>query len=131
MTKKSIHVTAGIVLRDGQVFLTKRAQTAHQGGKWEFPGGKVEQGESIEQALVRELDEEIGIKVTTATPFMTICHDYPEKKVILDFALVSRFEGEPSGCEGQQFDWFDIGAIAELDFPDANQAVVNKLLADV
>jgi 8-oxo-dGTP diphosphatase len=128
MSKNAIYVAAGIVLRNKQIFLTKRAQAAHQGGKWEFPGGKVEQGETVEQALLRELNEEIGIEVTTSNAFMTISHDYPEKKVVLDFFLVTQFDGEPSGCEGQEFSWFDIAVLAELDFPEANQAVVDQLL---
>lgn len=142
---KTIYVVAAIVLRGGQVFLTKRADDAHQGGKWEFPGGKVEPGESAIGALSRELKEEIGItiadmagretnietgeaEIMQSQAFMTVEHDYPEKKVILDFFLISEFAGEPGGCEGQSFAWFGIDELAQLDFPDANQVVVEKLM---
>lgn len=126
---KTIHVAAGIVLRGGQIFLTKRAADVHQGGKWEFPGGKVEAGESAEQALSRELNEEIGITVSGVQSYLTIEHQYVEKKVILDFYLVEHFSGEPGGCEGQQFNWFLLNELSGLDFPEANQVVVDKLLA--
>lgn len=129
MTHKSVRVAAGIVLKDAQVFLTKRAEHAHQGGKWEFPGGKVEQGESLEQALSRELTEEIGITVLQSSEFMTITHDYPDKKVVLDFIKVTDFSGQPRGCEGQLFQWFNLTDLAQLDFPAANKAVIEKLLA--
>jgi 8-oxo-dGTP diphosphatase len=59
---------------------------------------------------------------------LTISHDYPEKKVVLDFALVTGFEGEPDGCEGQVHGWFDKNELATLEFPEANQAVIDKLL---
>ena len=130
MSKKFIHVAVGIVLRAGQIFLTKRADDAHQGGKWEFPGGKVELNESVDEALSRELSEEIGITLSQSQPYVTIEHDYPEKSVRLDFHLVRDFDGEPSGCEGQAFQWVTIDALATLTFPDANQLVVDKLMAD-
>jgi 8-oxo-dGTP diphosphatase len=129
MSKKRIHVAAGIVVRDGLVFLTKRAEHVHQGGKWEFPGGKVENNETVIEALSRELTEEIGITVTQSKPFVTIEHEYPEKKVTLDFALVNGFDGEPTGCEGQLFQWFTVQELTKLDFPDANKTVIDKLCA--
>lgn len=128
MSKKHIHVAVGIVRRNALYFLTKRADDAHQGGKWEFPGGKVEQGETVEAALCRELKEEIGIEVNSAESYMTIEHEYPEKIVTLEFALVEDFEGEPSGCEGQVSHWFDSKALGELEFPEANKTVLDKLL---
>jgi 8-oxo-dGTP diphosphatase len=128
-TKETVHVAVGIVLKGGKVFLTKRAEDVHLGGKWEFPGGKVEAGETVEQALYRELVEEIGIEVNCSTPFMHIEHDYPKVNVHLDFIRVDDFEGTPWGCEGQLSKWFDIGELASVDFPEANKAVVEKLLS--
>ena len=126
---KSIHVAAGVILRDGLVYLTKRALDAHQGGKWEFPGGKVELGESAQQGLIRELKEEVGIEVKQSQSFEQVVHDYPDKRVKLDFILVTEFAGEPSGCEGQLGRWFELAEISTLDFPKANQTIVDKLLA--
>ena len=129
---KAVHVAVGIIKRENQIFLTKRADNVHQGGKWEFPGGKVEENESLAQALARELKEEVGIEVNTQSVndniFDKVIHDYPEKRVCLDFVLVSDFTGEPQGCEGQIGRWFDLSELTGVDFPDANKAIVEKLL---
>ncbi|GHE95083.1 8-oxo-dGTP diphosphatase MutT [Thalassotalea profundi] len=129
MTKKRVHVAVGVILSDKQVFLTKRAEHVHQGGKWEFPGGKVETGESVAQALYRELKEEIGIEVLSCLPLVEIAHDYPDKSVLLEVFVVDNYLGEPSAQEGQQESWFDINDLSALDFPEANQAIIEKLEA--
>lgn len=126
---KQVHVAVGVVLRDGQVFLTRRHQDAHQGGKWEFPGGKVENNETVAQALSRELNEEISIDVLACTPFMEITHDYGDKKVKLDIFLVEQFNGEPNSAEGNEQQWCNIKSLADLDFPAANGVIVEKLMA--
>lgn len=126
---KQVHVAVGVVLRDGQVFLTRRHQDAHQGGKWEFPGGKVENNETVAQALSRELNEEISIDVLACTPFMEINHDYGDKKVKLDIFLVEQFNGEPNSAEGNEQQWCNIESLAGLDFPAANGVIVEKLMA--
>ncbi|MFT4924555.1 MAG: 8-oxo-dGTP diphosphatase [Phenylobacterium sp.] len=127
-TKKAIHVAAGIVLRGDLVFVTKRAADVHQGGKWEFPGGKVQLNESASDALCRELSEEIGITITNPKLYHTIEHDYPDKTIKLDFFLVGEFDGEPQGCEGQLGQWLSKSALATLDFPAANQALIAQLI---
>lgn len=124
---KQIHVAAAIIYRDGQFLLSKRQSHQHQGGKWEFPGGKVEQGETVEQALARELKEEINIDVTTSSPFHYLEFDYPEKTVKLDFLLVTKFEGIEAGLEGQEVSWFDKSELLALTFPDANVPVLAKI----
>lgn len=129
---KAVHVAVGIIKRDNQVYLTKRADDVHQGGKWEFPGGKVEEHETLPQALARELKEEVGIEVNLNSvannTFDTVVHDYPDKRVCLDFVLVNDFAGEPQGCEGQVGRWFDMAELTGIDFPDANKVIVEKLL---
>ncbi len=129
MSKKHIHVAVGIIKRQEQIFLTRRAKDVHQGDKWEFPGGKIEPGETVFAALCRELKEEIGIKVNQAEPYLVVSHEYPECHVTLEFALVEDFDGEPSGCEGQQSQWFTLQALAQLEFPQANKVIVDKLLS--
>ena len=84
-----IHVAVGLVLDNDRVFVAQRDQNAHQGGLWEFPGGKVDAGETVEAALSRELNEELGIFVDYAEPVMQIKHDYTDKIVLL--------EGRPPG----------------------------------
>jgi 8-oxo-dGTP diphosphatase len=132
-----IQVAVAIIQRKKQdnsieYFLTKRLKRAHQGGKWEFPGGKVEDGETVIQALTRELTEEVGIEVLTCQPFMQINHLYKDTttstRVHLDVFIVDNFLGEPSAQEGQGEVWCSLTQLVELDFPEANQAIIEKLL---
>ncbi|MFT5605544.1 MAG: 8-oxo-dGTP diphosphatase [Paracoccaceae bacterium] len=123
-----LHVAAGVILRDGQLLLSKRHKHAHQGGLWEFPGGKLEVSESTEQALARELREELGLVVRRAEPMMKVEHDYGDKKVLLDIWWVLDFDGEASGREGQLVQWCALANLAELSFPVANQCIVDELL---
>jgi len=96
-----IHVAAAVIRStDGLVLIAKRPLDKHQGGLWEFPGGKVEKGEAVEVALARELLEELGIGVTAARPLIQVRHDYPDKHVLLDVWEVTAFSGEspPRAC---------------------------------
>lgn len=122
-------VVAGIIREhDGpRVLLSQRPAHKHQGGCWEFPGGKVEPGESPAQALSRELHEELGIDVQSSTAFMTIDHDYPDLSVRLLFREVMAWSGLPHGREQQPLDWFAPVDLASLRFPKANQPVVTAL----
>ncbi|MCT8858873.1 8-oxo-dGTP diphosphatase MutT [Shewanella xiamenensis] len=129
MTKR-IHVAVGIILNtDGQILLAKRPEHLHQGGKWEFPGGKVEQNETVTQALIRELKEEVALNVHSSEPFMALSYDYPDKQVLLDIHTVSDFTGEAQGLEGQQVVWVNKHELTHYDFPDANKPILAKLLA--
>lgn len=122
---KRIHVAAAVI-RDaqGKILIARRADTQHQGGLWEFPGGKVEPGEAVEAALSRELQEELGIVVTAARPLIKIKHDYPDKQVLLDVWEVSAFTGEPHGAEGQPLAWVSNRELPGYEFPAANQPIV-------
>ncbi|MEW6989278.1 8-oxo-dGTP diphosphatase MutT [Colwelliaceae bacterium 6441] len=126
---KQVHVAVGVIVSNGEFFLTKRLEHVHQGGKWEFPGGKVETGESVAQALHRELQEEIAIDVLSCIPLLEITHDYGDKEVKLDVYLVDNFQGEPTAQEGQQQNWFNLSELSSVDFPEANIAIVEKLKA--
>ena len=122
---KRVHVAAAVIRRgDGHILLAKRADQQHQGGLWEFPGGKVEAGESVTMALHRELQEELGIAVTAARPLIKVQHDYPDKQVLLDVWEVSGFTGEPHGAEGQPLAWVSPRQLPDYDFPAANQPIV-------
>jgi 8-oxo-dGTP diphosphatase len=125
---KIVEVAVGVIRKDNKIYISKRADDLHQGGKWEFPGGKREANETIEQTLVRELSEEIGIQVTKQSHFMLIEHDYGDKKVRLDVRLVEDFEREASHQEGQQSQWVDISDLKQFAFPDANRGIIDKLL---
>lgn len=122
---KRVHVAAAVIRgTDGRILIARRADTQHQGGLWEFPGGKVEAGESVKAALARELKEELGIVVSSARPLIKIQHDYPDKQVLLDVWDVSSFTGEPHGVEGQPLAWVSNRELADYDFPAANQPIV-------
>ncbi len=125
---KIVEVAVGVIKRNNKIYISKRADDLHQGGKWEFPGGKREVNETIEQTLTRELSEEIGIQVTQQSPFMLIEHDYGDKIVRLDVRLVENFEGVPRHLEGQKSQWVDINDLSQFTFPDANKVIIDKLM---
>ncbi|WP_068544852.1 8-oxo-dGTP diphosphatase MutT [Thalassotalea crassostreae] len=125
---KVVHVAVGVIYKKQQFFLTKRLDDAHQGGKWEFPGGKVEKDETVHEALHRELKEEIAIDTLAMQPLIDINHDYGDKKVLLEVFLVDQFIGEPSAQEGQGQGWFSVAQLTSIDFPKANEAIVNKII---
>ncbi|MBA6264170.1 MAG: 8-oxo-dGTP diphosphatase MutT [Colwellia sp.] len=125
--QKIVHVAVGVIVREQEYFLTKRLDSAHQGGKWEFPGGKVEKDETVAQALHRELQEEIAIDILSCYPLIEIDHDYGDKKVRLDVYVVDNFQQEPVAQEGQQSGWFTLDELIKLDFPAANAAIVEAL----
>lgn len=129
---KLIHVAVGVIVgADGKILIAKRPQTTHQGGLWEFPGGKVDAGESVQQALVRELKEELAINVIASEPLIQIRHHYPDKSVLLDVHKVIHFEGEPCGAEGQPICWVSVGDLGSYEFPAANKPIIKALvLAD-
>lgn len=130
MSKKRVHVVAAVIRGDSDsILIAKRPDHLHQGGLWEFPGGKVDDGEAVCDALARELDEELAIEVKAAEPFMEIHHDYSDKSVFLDIWTVEQFEGEPQGNEGQQVRWVSRNELRSYDFPEANLAIIDKLLA--
>ena len=122
---KRIHVAAAVIRGgDGRILIARRPDDKHQGGLWEFPGGKVEADESVEQALARELDEELGIRPSAARPLLQVRHDYPDKQVLLDVWDVSAFTGEPHGAEGQPLAWVAPEKLGDYQFPAANRPIV-------
>ncbi|MDU9410712.1 Nudix family hydrolase [Pseudomonas solani] len=122
---KRVHVAAAVIRgADGRVLIARRPDDKHQGGLWEFPGGKVEEGEAVQVALSRELEEELGIRVSSARPLIQVHHDYPDKQVLLDVWEVSAFTGEPHGAEGQPLAWVTEQELADYEFPAANQPIL-------
>ena len=122
---KRIHVAAAVIHdRAGRILIAKRPLDKHQGGLWEFPGGKVEAGETVEAALARELAEELGIAVTAAQPLIQVRHDYPDKQVLLDVWQVTAFDGKPHGVEGQPLAWVEPAQLSGYSFPAANRPIV-------
>ncbi|WP_078085685.1 8-oxo-dGTP diphosphatase MutT [Microbulbifer mangrovi] len=127
---KHIHVAVGVILgADGRILLAKRPEHLHMGGRWEFPGGKVEADESIQQAMTRELKEELDIDVKAMEPLIEVRHDYGDKQVFLDTWCVTEFDGIERGVEGQELAWVSVAELSEYRFPDANQPIVTALQA--
>jgi 8-oxo-dGTP diphosphatase len=122
---KPLHVAAAVIKNaQGQILISLRNRALHQGGLWEFPGGKVEPGETPEQALKRELKEELDIMVSTSTPLITVSHQYPDLAVLLHVYLVRDFLGIAKGCEGQPLKWVDAEVLSRYEFPAANQPII-------
>lgn len=113
---------------EGQVLLTRRHAQSHQGGLWEFPGGKVETGESLSTALQRELLEELGVEVEAHQHLIDIRHDYGDKRVWLDVHEVLSFSGQPTPREAQPMRWVAIEQLSDYEFPAANGPIVQALL---
>jgi len=121
------HVVAAAICKDDTVLIAQRAEHLHQGGKWEFPGGKVEDNETATDALRRELQEELGITPTLMEPLIKVRHAYPEKHVLLDVWYVSEFTGCAHSREQQQIRWVSVGELERYTFPDANRAIIRAL----
>lgn len=120
-----IHVAAAVIRdRRGHILIARRPDDKHLGGLWEFPGGKVEPGEPVADALARELHEELGIRVTSACPLIRIPHHYPDKSVLLDVWQVDGFDGEAHGAEGQPVCWVAPEELDDYAFPAANTPIV-------
>ena len=121
-------VAVGVLIDDdGRVLVSRRAADAHQGGLWEFPGGKVEVDESVPDALSRELREELGIQIGASEPLMTIEHDYGDKKVQLDVHRIKSWQGEARGLEGQPLAWQLPVDLSQWSFPAANTLILARL----
>ena len=123
-----VHVMVAVVQNpEGEILLALRPKSVHQGGLWEFPGGKLEPGESPAQGLARELKEELAIEPLASEPLTRISHDYGDKLVFLDVYRVDGYRGEPRGNEGQQIRWVAPKDLKQYDFPAANRGIVDWL----
>ena len=127
---ETVHVAVGVILdAAGNVLITRRAVDSHQGGLWEFPGGKVEEGESLQVALSRELREELGIEIGPSSPLLAVQHDYGDKAVLLDVHVIRAFTGEAIGLEGQPLAWVPARELGGYAFPAANAPIVEAVTA--
>ncbi len=120
-------VAAALFDRVGQVLIAQRPAGKALAGRWEFPGGKVDTGESERNALARELREELGIEVVSAHPFMRLTHAYEERDVELSLWIVERFRGEPRPLDAQALKWVPTAALAAEDILEADQPFIEAL----
>lgn len=123
----AIQVSAGLVFHQHKLLITQRLADSHLGGMWEFPGGKLEPGETSEACLKRELMEELGIEVHVGSLFECVTHRYPEKSVVIRFYQCQwvRNEPRPIGCAA--FAWVTSGELDHYVFPAADQQLLHRL----
>ncbi|KHT33128.1 8-oxo-dGTP diphosphatase MutT [Pectobacterium carotovorum subsp. carotovorum] len=128
MTQKQLSVSVGIIRNaEQQYFIARRPDGVHMAGMWEFPGGKVEEGETPEQALIRELHEETGIEASAPQALNDKTFSTPERIITLHFFLVETWQGEPYGREGQESRWVNVDELREEEFPPANAEMIRWL----
>jgi 8-oxo-dGTP diphosphatase len=122
----TIVVTAAIVEDHGRYFVTRRLKGAHLEGLWEFPGGKIEPGESLADGLRRELKEELGTDVVIGEEIFTVTHNYPDRSVELHF-LACAFLNAPVPLLGQEMRWVARDELRALEFPPADEELIRVL----
>ena len=123
-------VVAAALVRGGaapQVLIAQRPMGKWQAGRWEFPGGKIEVGESPHDALVRELREELGVEVQAAQPLGQFTHVYTDRSVEIDLWLVTQFAGEPQGLDDQALRWVSLDELAACDLLEADRPMIEPL----
>lgn len=125
-----IVVTCAIIFKDDKVLIVRRLDGTHLENKWEFPGGKIEQGESMEEALERELKEELGIDAVIGEFFETGEYAYSDRKIVLHSFLVSEFSGGIITNAHEEVRWVMINRLREYEFPEADIPIISKLVED-
>ena len=124
---KAFSIVAAIIRRDDQILITKRPDHVHLAGLWEFPGGKVESGESLEAALHREIREELGVEITVDREFFSVAHEYPDKSVHLHFFDCTILRGEPQPLEVADLRWVKTAELVDFEFPPADVELIRRL----
>ena len=123
-----IHVVAGALFdASGRVLIAQRPPGKHMAGGWEFPGGKVEQGEEPFAALKRELHEELGIDVHEAAPLIAYEHQYPHRRVLLDLWVVTRYCGEPQPLDAPALQWVAVDELESAGLLEADRPMIGAL----
>ena len=123
-----IDVVAAIIRRAGKILITQRPDNVHLGGMWEFPGGKVEAGETLELALQREIQEELGLGVRVDDEFFRIDHDYPSRSVRLHFFNCTIIEGEAQPLDVADLQWVEPQQLGNFQFPPADAELIELLV---
>ena len=126
--QEQVHVAAGVLVDEqGRVLIAQRHADTHQGGLWEFPGGKLQASEDPEVALARELHEELGVTIRAFRPLIRISHRYPDRSVVLYVYRVSAWEGVAEGIEDQPLAWADPDHLGAYAMPAADRPIVSAL----
>lgn len=128
--KPDINVAAGLIFRKGKILICKRPEGSHLAGYWEFPGGKQEKGETLEECLSREIKEELGIEIDAEKQMITVQHEYEIKQVTLHFFRCRTLKGTPRAREGQEIRWVDQEDLSKYRFPPPDLRVIEIITAD-
>jgi 8-oxo-dGTP diphosphatase len=129
LEKRIVPVVVGLLFKGDQILVSQRAAHKIEGGTWEFPGGKVESGETLDQALIRELAEELGIRCIDAEEWMCLPVELPDRLIRLFIFKVYIYEGYPKGLEGQEIRWVSRRQLQDpsFDLPSSNRPIVEDL----
>jgi mutator protein MutT len=122
-----VRVTAGIIRKGPMILIARRPPGKHLEGLWEFPGGKQEPGETLQECVAREIREELAIVVEPVSLIMTAAHEYPEKRVVLYFFDCRWLSGIPRPTQGQELRWVAPSELETLEFPPPDRVVVDRL----
>ena len=126
--RPELHVTAGVLSdAEGRVLVAKRPPGKHLAGRWEFPGGKLQDGELPIDGLKRELGEELGVTVESAEPLVRLLHEYPDRRVLLDVWRVTRYTGTVQALDGQALDWVKPDRLPSIDLLEADRPIITAL----
>ena len=125
-----VHVVAGALFdAAGRVLIAQRPAGKHMAGGWEFPGGKLDEGEDALAGLKRELREELGIEAHAAQRLLSYEHAYSDRSVLLDLWLVTRFSGEPQSLDAQALQWVDLDQLEHVGLLEADRPMIAALRA--
>lgn len=129
-SKPHISVTAGLISKEGKFLISKRPEGCHLSGFWEFPGGKQEKNETLEECLKREIEEELDLSIDINEQILTIHHEYETKEVTLHFFTCTPLRGTPRAREGQEIKWVDREDLDKYRFPPPDQYVIQIIASD-
>ncbi len=123
-------VTAAAIIKNRKLLIAQRQAESHMAYKWEFPGGKLEQGETPEECIIREIKEELDMEITVSDIYKVVLFKYEEKDILLLCYLCRHIEGEGKKLECNDFRWIDKAELDDYDYVPADRAIVEKLRAD-
>ncbi|OPX35523.1 MAG: hypothetical protein B1H11_09010 [Desulfobacteraceae bacterium 4484_190.1] len=126
-SKPHFNVAAAIILKNDRVLITKRLKGSHLEGFWEFPGGKQEKGESLEDCLEREIDEELGLKIRANNSLLIVNHDYGFKSISLYVFGCTIIAGEPRALQCLEIRWVDPADLEKFEFPPPDLKIIELL----